>query len=153
MYDKDSLLISDAVARILSSFASREDATVEDVVTLAQQLPQALGEVNQNLVWSPEIWANERIKTGQPAVAIDQSVSDDAVTCLCCGRALTMLKRHLKAEHGLSEHQYRAQFNLNEDHPLVAPNYSLRKAEYAKKIGLGKYARNDSAAQGAGPSV
>ena len=57
-----------------------------------------------------------------------------------------MLKRHLKAEHGLTEDQYRAMFDLLEDFPLVAPNYSARKAKYAKKIGLGKYSRDGMAA-------
>ena len=83
----------------------------------------------------------------KPAVPIADSVSDDAVTCLCCGRKLTMRKRHLKAEHGLTEEQYRKRFALDDEHPLVAPNYSLRKAEYAKQIGLGRYAREDTTAE------
>ena len=143
----------DAVTSILSSFATRENATVADVVALAQQLPTALEHVDQSHDWVSKTAADGFTEVSQPAVAVDQSVSDEAVTCLCCGRAFTMLKRHLKAEHGLSEHQYRAQFVLDEDHPLVAPNYSLRKAEYAKRIGLGKYARDDSTAQGIGPSI
>ena len=53
-----------------------------------------------------------------------------------------MLKRHLKAEHGLTEDEYRARFDLPADMPLVAPNYSERKAAYAKRVGLGRYQRD-----------
>lgn len=147
MEDKNTMLISDAVLSVLSSFASRENATVEDVLALARQLPAALGDNNASVPVEPQTAMTETIETARPAVAIDQSISDETVTCLCCGKSFTMLKRHLKAEHGLSEHQYRAQFGLADEHLLVAPNYSIRKAEYAKRIGLGKYAREDSPAQ------
>lgn len=154
MYDKSSIFISDAVAQIVSNFAARENVTVEEILSLAQQLPAALGNSTDDIFpRAPLAEPDGYIATAQPAVAIDQSVSDGTVTCLCCGRSFTMLKRHIKAEHGLSESQYRAQFGLNDDHPLVAPNYSVRKAEYAKRIGLGKHARDSSLAQSADPSL
>ena len=134
--------VSEAVTKIVASFASREQATVEEVVALAQRLPIAFGQSASAPV-SPQPAANMDARWAKPAVALEQSVSDDAVTCLCCGKSFTMLKRHLKAEHGLTEDEYRARFGLPEDHPLVAPNYSLRKAEHVKRIGLGKYARDD----------
>jgi predicted transcriptional regulator len=80
-------------------------------------------------------------KTAVPAVAIEQAVQNDKVICLCCGQSFTMLKRHLKAEHGLTEEQYREKFSLPSSFPLVAPAYSARKAEYAKQAGLGKHDR------------
>ena len=153
MDDKNNISMSDAVANILSSFAARDNATVEDIIALAQQLPSALARSGQTSARTPQILENEHVLTARPAVAIDQSVFDEAVTCLCCGRSFTMLKRHLKAEHGLTESQYRAQFSLSEDHPLVAPNYSARKAEYARRIGLGKHTRDDSVDQIPRPSV
>lgn len=80
--------------------------------------------------------------TPRPAIPIEQAVTEDKVYCLCCGRGFTMLKRHLKAEHGLTEDEYRALYGLPEDMPLVAPAYSERKAAYAKRVGLGKYQRD-----------
>lgn len=73
---------------------------------------------------------------------ISNSVSDEHVTCLCCGGKFKMLKRHLGAEHNLNEHQYRERFGLEDDHPIVAPSYHKRKSNYARKVGFGKYARN-----------
>ena len=70
-----------------------------------------------------------------------QSVTRDEIFCLCCGKGFKMLKRHLGAEHGMTEEDYRAAFDLPPSMPLVAPSYSERKAAYARKAGLGTYAR------------
>ena len=48
----------------------------------------------------------------------------------------------------MTEDEYRAAFNLDADFPLVAPNYSERKAAYAKEVGLGKYNREAEIAAG-----
>ena len=52
-----------------------------------------------------------------------------------------MLKRHIGAEHGLTEAAYRETFGLPDDFALVAPDYSELKAKTAKKLGLGTYDR------------
>ena len=81
---------------------------------------------------------------GMSAAPGEQPMTDDTIFCLCCGKGFKMLKRHLGAEHGLTEAEYRVMFNLAADAPLVAPSYSKRKAEYAKRAGLGKYSRDKS---------
>ena len=73
-----------------------------------------------------------------PAVPIDASVGRDEITCLECGKGFKTLKRHLSAEHDLSPGDYRARWQLSKDYPLVAPSYSERRADTAKKIGLGR---------------
>lgn len=134
------------VERVLASFAARENASVDEILQLARDLPHAIAglaslpEVETNVAYREPLAAKAPIK---PAVPIEQSVSEDEVTCLCCGRSFTMLKRHLKAEHGLTEPQYREQFELPDEHPLTAPSYSERKAAYAKRIGLGKHSREE----------
>jgi predicted transcriptional regulator len=131
----------DPMTRILVAFASRENATVAEVLELAERLPGALGAQPSGTTAPTAPTAHQPKAT--PAVPISDSVSEERVTCLCCGKSFTMLKRHLKAEHGLTEDEYRERFGLSEDHPLTAPSYSIRKAEYAKSIGLGKYSRED----------
>ncbi len=73
-----------------------------------------------------------------PAVPIDASVSKDAVICLECGKGFKTLKRHISTEHSLSPADYRTRWQLSKDYPLVAPSYSKRRADTAKKIGLGR---------------
>lgn len=79
--------------------------------------------------------ATARLK---PAVAIRRSVTPDYLVCLEDGRKLKMLKRHLRTAYGLTPDEYRSRWNLPSDYPMVAPNYAKRRAEFARKIGLGR---------------
>ena len=136
----------DAVSRIVAAYAGRSDTSQDDILALTQRLMPVFAGVPIALPATAEIAQPTAVAT--PAIAIEKAVTDDKVYCLCCGRGFTMLKRHLKAEHGLTEDEYRTMFGLPEDFPLVAPKYSERKAAYAKKVGLGKYSR-DAEGEGA----
>ncbi|MBT6138932.1 MAG: MucR family transcriptional regulator [Rhodospirillaceae bacterium] len=74
----------------------------------------------------------------KPAVPIRRSVQPDYVICLEDGKKLKMLKRYLRTTHNMSPEEYRAKWSLPSDYPMVAPNYSKQRSEYAKKIGLGR---------------
>lgn len=148
---------TDAVATIVASYAQRSDVSSDQIVTLAAKLlpvftgltPSTSANVAPAAVEAHLTEAAPSApKTMTPAIPIDQAVTDEKVYCLICGKGFTMLKRHLKAEHGLSEDEYRQMFGLPDDFPLVAPNYSKRKAAYAKKAGLGKYRRDSGGKEG-----
>ncbi|MBN9677833.1 MucR family transcriptional regulator [Salipiger bermudensis] len=121
------------VSRIVAAYASRPDVTPDEIVALYRRLSGELDDV-------PAEVAPARAGM-QPALPLEQAVTEDKVYCLCCGRGFKMLKRHLGAEHGMTEAEYRTAFGLPEDFPLVAPSYSRKKAAHAKEAGLGKYDR------------
>ncbi len=73
-----------------------------------------------------------------PAVSVRKSLSDDALTCLECGKSFKSLKRHIRTYHELTPDEYRARWKLPSDYPMVAPNYSETRAKMAKRIGLGR---------------
>jgi predicted transcriptional regulator len=73
----------------------------------------------------------------KPAVTIKKSVTPDYIICLEDGKRLTMLKRYLRTRYKLSPAEYRKKWNLPNDYPMVAPNYSERRSQFAKHIGLG----------------
>jgi predicted transcriptional regulator len=52
-----------------------------------------------------------------------------------CGRKQKTLKRHLQNAHGMSPDQYRTDYGLPRDYPMVAPDYSKRRSEMAQAIG------------------
>ncbi len=76
-------------------------------------------------------------QTYEPAVSVQSSVKPDHIISLIDGKPYKMLKRHL-AQNGLTPDQYRARYGLPASYPMVAPNYSARRAELAKSIGLGR---------------
>jgi predicted transcriptional regulator len=142
-----------AVAQVVASFAQRSDVSSDDIVDLTRRLLTVFGSIQDDAGQSataPAAIAHiEKPTAIAPAISLEKAVTDDKVYCLCCGRGFTMLKRHLKAEHGLTEDEYRQMFNLPDSMPLVAPKYSERKAAYAKEVGLGKYSREAGLEEGA----
>lgn len=76
-----------------------------------------------------------------PAVPIKKSVTDDYIICLEDGKRMKMLKRHLMTAYDMTPEQYRTKWGLKADYPIVAPNYSKKRQELAKMIGLGRKPR------------
>jgi predicted transcriptional regulator len=124
-----------SIATIVSAFAGRNDVSIDNIMTLLSRLQSAEFDKGGDV---------KSRSQALPAAVFEQKMTADTIYCLCCGKGFKMLKRHLGAEHGLTEAEYRAMFNLPDDTPLVAPSYSKRKAEYAKRSGLGKYTRDKS---------
>ena len=74
----------------------------------------------------------------KPAVNPKKSITDDYIICLEDGKKLKMLKRHLKTAYNMTPEDYRAKWNLPHDYPMVAPSYSKKRQQLAKKNGLGR---------------
>ncbi|MBY0293034.1 MAG: MucR family transcriptional regulator [Alphaproteobacteria bacterium] len=53
------------------------------------------------------------------------------------GCRTTLLSRHLKTAYNLTPEQYRSQWGFPDDYPMVAPNYTKRRSNNAKSMGLG----------------
>ena len=134
----NSVLSNDELMRmtseIVSSFVSNNPVTTES-------LPEVIRSVYRTvsgLAGTPEKAADEKPK---PAVPVGKSVTNDFIVCLEDGRKLKMLKRYLRSRYDMSPDEYRRRWGLGADYPMVAPSYTERRSEFAKKIGLGKGVR------------
>lgn len=67
---------------------------------------------------------------------IRKSIRPDGLISFLDGKAYKTLRRHLTV-HGLDPESYRAKFGLPVDYPMVAANYSARRSQLAKELGLG----------------
>lgn len=114
---------------IVAAHVSHNSVALDRIPVLIQTVFQALSGVGT----AP---AEETVAPA-PAVSIRASVKPDYVACLECGRKLKMLKRHLGTEHGLTVAEYRQRWNLASDYPVIAPNYTKRRSNLAKQMGLG----------------
>jgi predicted transcriptional regulator len=121
------------VADIVSAHVSNNSVAVGDVATLVQNVHAALAALGTEAA-APQAAIRE------PAVSVRSSIKPDAIVCLVCGSKNKMLKRHLQSSHGLTPAEYRAEFGLKKDYPMVAPNYSEQRATLARSIGLGSAA-------------
>ena len=115
-------------AQIVSAHVSNNTVPTQDVPALIQAVFKALNEATAP---QPEL-------KSPPAVPIKQSLRNEAVICLDCGKSFSMLKRHLMTDHKLTTQQYRERWGLPRDYPMVAPDYAKTRSRLAKKIGLGR---------------
>ena len=128
-------------ADIVSAHVSNNTVAVGDVANLVQRIHEALVSLGQP---TPE---PQQEKT--PVVSVRASIKPDYLVCMECGRKQKTLKRHLQNAHGMSPDQYRSDYGLPRDYPMVAPNYSKRRSEMAQAIGLGRRPRDGGGESGA----
>ena len=102
----------------------------------ASELPELIASVSQTLAGLREAPAPPVASPLIPAVSIRRSVGADVLTCLDCGYKGQMLKRHLTTAHGMTVDDYRSRWKLPTDYPMVAKNYSARRSDLAKSLGL-----------------
>jgi predicted transcriptional regulator len=74
-------------------------------------------------------------------VPIKRSITADYIVCLEDGKKFKSLKRHLRAQYGMSPEQYREKWGLPAEYPMVAPNYAAARSQLAKQMGLGQQRR------------
>lgn len=126
-------------AELVSSYVAANQVPASELPTLIRKVHETLSELSGGKVAAAE----EELAAAppprpKPAVPVSKSVTPDAIICLEDGKAFKTLKRHLKTSYDMTPEQYRARWNLPDDYPMVAPNYSRQRAETAKRIGLGR---------------
>ncbi len=104
----------------------------------AAQLPELIANVHGALSGAAGGAKTMQEEDRKPAVPIRRSVTDDAISCLYCGKAFKSLKRHIRTSHDMTPEQYRSKWGLKPDYPMTAPNYTKTRSALAKKIGLGR---------------
>ncbi len=112
--------------KLATSYVGNNKVARDELPALINNLHEALAKLE----------SGEEIR--EPAVPINKSIKRNEILCLECGKGHKMLKRHLTSAHGLTVEEYRTQWGLARDYPLVAPNYAKQRSEFAKKIGLGR---------------
>lgn len=122
-------------ADIVSAHVANNNVAVGDVATLVERVYQALAALG-----AP---AAEPQQEKTPAVSVRASIKPDYLVCMECGRKQKTLKRHLENAHGMSPDQYRADYGLPRDYPMVAPEYSKKRSQMAHAIGLGRKPRSE----------
>ena len=121
-------LVLSLAVELVSAHVAHNRVPAEDLPKLIREVYRALSNAQAGTS-APKV---------APAVPIRQSVRNDHLLCLECGKSLSMLKRHLMAEHDLTPAQYRQKWELPVSYPIVAPDYAKARSALAKKLGLGR---------------
>lgn len=121
-------------SEIVASFVSNNPVTAESLPDVIRSVYRTVSGLAGAAEPKPE-------DKPRPAVPVGRSVTTDYIVCLEDGRKLKMLKRYLRSRYDMSPDEYRRRWSLPPDYPMVAPSYTERRSEFAKKIGLGKGVR------------
>jgi predicted transcriptional regulator len=116
-------------ASIVSAHIAHNNVSADQLSALIRDVHQALATLGQ---------APAETAKAEPAVDVKKSVFPDRIVCLECGASMTMLKRHLATEHGMTPEEYRAKWSLPATYPLVAPDYAAKRSQLAMDSGLGR---------------
>jgi predicted transcriptional regulator len=74
------------------------------------------------------------------AAQIRKSVKPEGIVSFEDGKTYQTLKRHLSGR-GMTIADYKAKWGLPHDYPTTSPNYSAKRSEMAKSLGLGQGGR------------
>ncbi len=127
---EDAEMLVTLTADIVAAHVSNNSIAISDIPLVIRSVHDALSGLSASAAPEPE--------PQQPAVSVRSSVKPDYIVCLEDGKKLTMMRRYLMTNFGMTPDEYRAKWNLPKDYPMVAPNYSERRRELAKEIGLGR---------------
>lgn len=132
--DKGGLVVmtTDIVSAYVSNHVVPQNELSELIASVHSALLKTTGNQNK---------AEEVAEQKKPAVPIRKSVTNDNITCLECGKAFKSLKRHLTTHHGVTPDEYKAEWALPSDYPMVAPSYAEKRSALAKESGLGQNRR------------
>lgn len=131
MEDTETLVT--LTADIVAAHVSNNSVAISDIPLVIRSVHEALAGLSANAEPEPE--------PQQPAVSVRASIKPDYIVCLEDGKKLTMMRRYLMTNFGMTPDDYRAKWNLPKDYPMVAPNYAEKRRELAKQIGLGTKGR------------
>ena len=130
---EDSETLVTLTADIVAAHVSNNSVAISDIPLVIRSVHEALAGLSSKAEPEPE--------PQQPAVSVRSSVKPDYIVCLEDGKKLTMMRRYLMTNFGMTPEDYRAKWNLPKDYPMTAPNYTEKRRELAKQIGLGTKGR------------
>ena len=126
----EQLSLMEMTTEIVAAHVANNTVAVKDIALLVRSVHEALASVGG----ASEAPEEKKV----PAVSVRASIKPDFITCLICGRKQKTMKRHLEVAHEMNPEQYRAEFDLPKSYPMVAPEYSKRRGDMARRIGLGR---------------
>jgi len=120
-------------AEIVANYVANNKVAIEQLPELIRTINAALNGLSQ-----PEV-AAEPETAKVTAAQIRKSIRPEALVSFIDGKSYKTLKRHL-SRHGLSIADYKTKFGLPKDYPTTAADYSAKRSEMAKSLGLGRQA-------------
>lgn len=133
-------------AQIVAAHASVKELSrqelKDEIKEIYDTLASLIGEKAAPLETEAVAAMAKEVAGPKPAVPIEESIQDEYIICLECGKKFRTLKAHLRRAHNLTPATYCERFDLNpKKYSLVSRNYSAQRRQLAKDKGLGEFRR------------
>lgn len=125
-------------ADIVAAYVGNNSVRASEIPGLINDVYSAFASAEGDIEDTPQ-----QADKPKPAVNPKKSITDDYLICLEDGKKFKSLKRHLMTHYGLTPEQYREKWGLEPNYPMVSPNYAKARSNLAKKMGLGRKAKED----------
>jgi len=130
---QDEATLIQLTAEIVANYVANNAVAVSDLPSLIQTINQTLSTLGQPVVAAEP--ATQKLTSAQ----IKKSIKPEGLVSFIDGRPYKTLKRHL-SKHGLTIADYKEKYGLPKDYPTTAADYSAKRSEMAKSLGLGRQA-------------
>ncbi len=133
-------------AQIVTSHASINELSPEELINEIKGVYNTLSVLagEKDVSAELELFTEAAKETAgpKPAVPVEESIQDDYIICLECGKKFRTLKAHLRRAHEMTPAAYGERFGLDlKKYSLVSRNYSEQRRQLAKAKGLGEFRR------------
>jgi predicted transcriptional regulator len=127
----DQNTMIELTSEIVANYISNNQVSIEQLPELIRTVSDTLNRLGQ-----PE--AEVAPEVSKPTAAhIRKSIRPDGLVSFIDGKPYKTLKRHL-SKHGMSVADYKDKFGLPKDYPTTASDYSAKRSEMARSLGLGR---------------
>jgi predicted transcriptional regulator len=128
----DSLI--EMTTEIVANYVNGNKMSAAELPALIKTVHQALSTVDAPAAdTAPDV---EKLTSAQ----IRKSIKPEGIVSFEDGKTYQTLKRHLSGR-GMTIADYKAKWGLPHDYPTTSPNYSAKRSEMAKSLGLGQGGR------------
>jgi len=128
--------LSELTVQVLTARLARKEMSLDELQKEMVAVSNMIRAIDDGTIQEPV----QEVATEEPKpvkINFKKIFKDDEVVCLICNKSFTTLKRHLSQVHKLTDKEYRIQFGIPSNQPLVARSYSEKKKADAVKNNLG----------------
>jgi predicted transcriptional regulator len=122
-------------SEIVQTQASRTAMTAADISSSLRQVFSTLYELQRAESGEIEL---PKAQESVPAKAIkpEDSIQNDKVICLECGKEMRQLTKYHLVSHGMDQREYRKKYGFTMETPLAAKSVTKAQRKAARKRGL-----------------
>ena len=122
-------------SEIVQTQVSQSSMTSTDIASSLRQVFSTLHELQKAEAGEIEL-PKTKVSPAPQALTPQDSIQNDKVICLECGKEMIQLTvRHLSS-HGMSQKEYRKKYGFTMRTPLAAKSLTKARSKSAKKRGL-----------------